>query len=124
VVYAQGRYKEAERLTHECERACRANDVHSEIQWRSIRAKALARRGAFDEAEQLGREALTLAEAGDFLLAHAEALMDYAEVLALAGRAEDAVPFLEEAVRRHEQKENLLGANRAREQLKHVEIRL
>lgn len=34
--------------------------------------------------------------------------------------AEDAVPVLEEAVRRHEQKENLLGANRAREQLDRV----
>ena len=120
VAYAQGRYDEAERLTHECEQACRANDVHSEIQWRSIRAKALARRSAFDEAEQLGREAITLAEAGDFLLAHAEALLDYAEVLELAGRAEEAVPILEEAVRRHEQKENLLRANRAREQLERV----
>ena len=120
VAYAQGRYEEAERLTHECEQACRATDVHSEIQWRSIRAKAPAHRGAFDEAEQLGREALTLVETGDFLLAHAEALMDFAEVLELAGRSEDAVPVLEEAVRRHEQKENLLGANRAREQLDRV----
>ena len=44
-VYMQGRYDEAERLTKECERATRQNDIHSQILWRSTRAKVLARRG-------------------------------------------------------------------------------
>ena len=41
----QGRYDEAEQLTRECEEASRPNDVHSQILWRSIRAKVLARKG-------------------------------------------------------------------------------
>ena len=68
VTFAQGRYEEAEALTRECEEASRANDVHSQIHWRSIRAKVLSRRGAFAEAEVLAREAIAIAERSDFLL--------------------------------------------------------
>ena len=59
----------------------------------------------------------TLAEAGDFLMAHADALMDYAEVLELAGSADEAVPVLEDAVARCEQKGNIVMAARARAEL-------
>src|SRR5438105_8181686 len=90
VVYLQGRYDESEQLTQECEHAARPNDVQSQIIWRSTRAKVLARRGAFEAAAQLGEEAITLAEASDFLTAHAEALMDLAEVAQLAGRSDEA----------------------------------
>ena len=54
-VYIQGRYEEAEQLTLECEDASRPNDVHSQILWRSMRAKALAQRGELQAAEQLAR---------------------------------------------------------------------
>ncbi len=120
VAYAQGRWDEAELLTVECEHACRPNDHHSRILWRSIRAKVLARRGEFDEASRLAREALDLAEAGDFLMAHADALMDYAEVLELAGSADEAVPILEDAVARCEQKGNLVMAAHARAELERL----
>jgi DNA-binding SARP family transcriptional activator/tetratricopeptide (TPR) repeat protein len=109
VAYAQGRWDEAEQLTIECERACRPNDHHSRILWRSIRAKVLARRGEFDEANRLAKEALALAEAGDFLMAHADALMDYAEVLELAGLGDEAARALEEAIDLHSQKGNLVA---------------
>jgi tetratricopeptide (TPR) repeat protein len=112
VTYAQGDYDEAERMTHECETACRPNDVHSHILWRSIRAKVLARRQAFEEAERLGREAIELAEAGDFLLAQGDALADFAEVLELAGRSEEATAAYRRAIELHELKGNLLAARR------------
>ena len=112
--YQQGRYDEAERLTHECEEACRPNDVHSHILWRSIRAKLLARRQQFDEAEALAGEALDLAGGGDFLPAHAGALEDYAKVLHMAGRADEARAALERSLALYEQKVNLLGADRVR----------
>ena len=64
------------RADRECELACRPNDVHSHILWRSIRAKVLARGGRFEEAEQLAREAVALAETSDFLPAHAGATED------------------------------------------------
>jgi len=113
-VYAQGRYEEAEALTQECERASRANDVHSQIAWRSVRAKTLARRGALDEAERLAREAVAFAETSDFLLGHADALTDLAEVLELRGERVATAAALSEAVALHERKGNQLVAGRTR----------
>jgi len=115
--YAQGRYDEAERLTHECEEASRPNDVHSQILWRSTRAKALARRGQLQAAESLVREAVEFASNSDFHPAHADALMDLAEVLNLAGDAKAAATAVEEAIRFYELKGNALAADRARSEL-------
>lgn len=103
-LYLQGRYDEAEALTRQSEDACRPNDVYSHILWRSIRAKIFARREAFDDAERLAREALELARTSDFLLAHAYALADLAEVLELAGRRDEAAGALAEAIGLYERK--------------------
>jgi tetratricopeptide (TPR) repeat protein len=116
-VYLQGRYEEAERLTEDCERASRPNDVHSRIQWRSIRAKAVARQGDLDRAELLAREAVAIAEGSDFLLAHADALADLGEVLEVAGRIGEAAEALEAAVSVHEQKGHLVAAETCRRRL-------
>ncbi|MBA3376270.1 MAG: hypothetical protein H0U00_10760 [Actinobacteria bacterium] len=113
-LYLQGRYDEAELVTRECEEACRANDVHSQILWRSIRAKIFARRRAFDHAEQLARDAIELAETSDFLLAHADGLSDLTEVLELAGRREDAARTLADSIGLYERKGNLLAAETGR----------
>jgi tetratricopeptide (TPR) repeat protein len=113
-VYLQGRYDEADRLTRECEEACRANDGNSQIFWRSTRAKVLAHGGEFEAAVRLGRAAVALAEKSDFLPAHADALMDLAEVMQLAGRPEEARPAVEEAVRLYGEKGNVVSAARAR----------
>jgi tetratricopeptide (TPR) repeat protein len=113
-VYLQGRYEEAEQLTKECEEAARPNDVQSQIIWRSTRAKVLARRGEFEAADRFCVEAMTLAEGSDFLTAHAEALMDVAEVAQLSGRTEEARDRMADAIRYYEQKGNVLAADRAR----------
>ncbi len=117
VAYALGRYEDAERLTRECEEASRANDVHSQILWRAIRAKVLARRGHFDEAERLARESVALAESSDFLIAHADAVADLAEVLELAGRIDEAARALEDAIKQYELKGNSLAAATCRDRL-------
>jgi predicted ATPase/DNA-binding SARP family transcriptional activator len=104
VAYAQGKLDEAEEFTRECENACRANDVHSQILWRAIRAKVLARRGQLDQAEGLAREAVALAERADFMLAHAEATADLGEVLELAGKPAEAIRALESAASIYERK--------------------
>ena len=89
-LYLQGRLPEAAELTRECEEACRPNDVHSHVLWRSTRAKILARMGSLDAASRLGREAVDLAATSDFLLAHGQAASDLAELSTLAGDFEGA----------------------------------
>jgi tetratricopeptide (TPR) repeat protein len=112
--YQLGRYDEAELLSHECEDACRPNDVHSQILWRSIRAKVLARRGELEPALELARAALDLAEGGDFLPAHAGALEDHGKVLYMAGRREESAAALRASIDLYERKRNLLAADRVR----------
>ena len=111
---ARGDLDEAERLTVECEHACRANDVHSQILFRSIRAKVFARTGRFHEAKSLAWEAVALAETGDFLLAHADAVADGEEVLELAGERDAALGALEEAVALYAEKGVIVEVARAR----------
>ena len=116
-LYTQGRYDEAEQLTRECEDATRPNDVHSNILWRSIRAKVLARRGELEAAHRLARESLSTASASDFDPAHADALMDYAEVLTLGHDRDGAATAVHEAIALYERKGNLLAADLARSRL-------
>jgi DNA-binding SARP family transcriptional activator len=116
-LYLQGRYDEAEELTRECEASCRPNDVHSHIMWRAIRAKLFAQKGEVAMAERLARESVALAGASDFYLAHADALMDLAEVLTLRERRGEAARSVSEAIALYEQKGNGLAAARARERL-------
>jgi tetratricopeptide (TPR) repeat protein len=115
--YQQGRYEEAEQLARECEQAARPNDVHSQVMWRSTRAKALARTGRLEEGEALALEAVAFAEESDFYRTHADALMDLAEVMRLAGRYEEAGARMEDAIHYCALKGDALAADRAREWL-------
>jgi DNA-binding SARP family transcriptional activator/tetratricopeptide (TPR) repeat protein len=116
--YSQGRYDEAEELSRAAAAASRPNDVHGQIAWRSTQAKLLAHRGELDAAEELAREALAFAEESDFLNTHADALMDFAEFLRLAGRPDDAAQTVEEAIDLYERKGNVVSAGLARSQLR------
>jgi tetratricopeptide (TPR) repeat protein len=84
--------------------------------WLQARAKVLARRGELEEGERLARDAVALGAETDMLNAHADALLDLAEVLRLAGedgrRAE-----LELALDLYERKGNLVMAQRTKENL-------
>lgn len=86
---AQGRSAEAEALSHESE-VLAGDDTKAAIAWRGVRAEALARRGAFEEAIALARAAVAIAAATDALLDHADARRVLAAMLRLAGRAEEA----------------------------------
>jgi tetratricopeptide (TPR) repeat protein len=103
-VCAQGRYDEAERLTHESEEAARPNDIHSHILWRTARSQVLAQRKELDRAEQLAVEAVSFAATSDFLDSHADAMMNLAELRLVAGRQREAAGHIEEALRLYEQK--------------------
>jgi tetratricopeptide (TPR) repeat protein len=85
--------------------------------WRQVKAKVLARRGEHAEGERLAREAVAIAEESDTLDQQGNAYADLAEVLALAGKPDEAASALEQALERYERKENLVSAQRTRERL-------
>src|SRR4051794_7793141 len=65
VLYAQGRFDEAERLTVVSADAAAPDDAVSQMLWRGTRSKILASRRKFGEAESLAREAVAIAERTD-----------------------------------------------------------
>jgi tetratricopeptide (TPR) repeat protein len=79
-----------------------------------VRAKLLARRGDSAEAGRLAREAVALAESTDFLEDHAQAVGALAEVLRIAGQPEESAAALQEAIRLHEKKGNVVAAEALR----------
>jgi tetratricopeptide (TPR) repeat protein len=113
-LYAQDRLEEAERFTEISEDASSPDDVASHIAWRSTRARILARRAAFPQAESLARQALRLTEETDFLNMHADVLIALAEVLRLEHLVDGAGQCVEQAIELYERKGNVPSAERAR----------
>jgi len=105
-LYALGRYDEADRAAAEGWDP-QAEDVASNAICASARAMVAARRGAFEDAETLAREAIAMIDQGDFINDQADARMALAEVLQLAGRAPEAVEVVQEALERYRAKGNV-----------------
>ena len=116
-VYGLGHYDEAERLSHRAEELGATDDVLTQVLWRSLRARVLARQGRLVEAEELIGEATQLAEDTDALNLRAKVLLDRAEVLQLAGRSSEAGAGVEVSIELFEQKGNVVAAKRARRML-------
>jgi hypothetical protein len=98
--------------------------VQSQGQWRSIRARVLARRGdgaeAEAEAESLARESVAILARTDWLVHRAESLAALAEVLRAGGRTQEAAAALREALALAEQKGDLVNAARLRASLEEL----
>jgi hypothetical protein len=101
-------------LTEISERSGAADDMTTQVGWRAVRAKVLARRGDLRGGEQLAREAAAVAETTDGINMHANALMDLAEVLGLADRQPEAAAAVGEALALYARKGNVVSAERAR----------
>jgi class 3 adenylate cyclase/Flp pilus assembly protein TadD len=85
VLYEQGRFDEADELSHTVEALAGAEDIDAQALWRGVRAKVLARRGDADEAIRLANEMLSLRRQTESPDLEAEALADLAEVQRLSG---------------------------------------
>jgi tetratricopeptide (TPR) repeat protein len=109
-----GRYDEAAAFAQRAREVADADDASAQKGWRQAQALVHAQRGEHGEAERLAREAVEVAERTDFLDGQAEAYADLAEVLAAAGRTDDAAASLEEALDRLERKEDVVMAGRVR----------
>ena len=116
-LWLQGRGDEALPMVDLAARWTLADDMDAQIGSRRVRAKLLAQQGDLEEAERLVLEATALAARTDYLNLHGEALSDLAEVLALAGKRDEAAAALENALEHYERKGNLVSAQRAQTRL-------
>jgi class 3 adenylate cyclase/tetratricopeptide (TPR) repeat protein len=98
VVRDQGRDVDAMALSRTAEEASAEDDIESQALWRAVRAPMLARGGALAEAEALARSALDFARQTDARTLQADALIELASVLAVAGRGAEARAGADEAV--------------------------
>jgi tetratricopeptide (TPR) repeat protein len=116
-LYVQRLYEEAEHLTHECETISACTDLASQVWWRGTRAKVLARRGLFDEAEGLALDAVARAAKSDDLNMHGDVLMGLAEILGLMNRHAEAAAAAGRALDLYKTKGNIVSAHQASHQL-------
>jgi class 3 adenylate cyclase/tetratricopeptide (TPR) repeat protein len=109
VVFSQGRYDEAERLTRVSADSASDDDRITQAMWRGTRAKVLARRRDAD-AERLARESVALSLETDCLNMQADTLVDLAETLRLLDRRGETAEILEQAIGLYNQKGNVVSA--------------
>jgi class 3 adenylate cyclase/tetratricopeptide (TPR) repeat protein len=113
-VYAQERFAEADELCHAAAEGGPADDILTQVLWRGVRAKLLARHGRGEEAEGLAREAVALVEPTDLLSHRADAMLELAEVLRALSRTDEYQDAARAALSLYDQKGNAVGAGRAR----------
>jgi hypothetical protein len=112
-VLAQGRLEEAEELSRTCEHVALIDDAEAQSIWRRVRAQAIAS-GEETKAVSLAEDAVVIIRKTDSPLLKGDALMDLAAVFRLAGRTDDGVGPLREALDLYHSKGNAVGAERAR----------
>ncbi|MGH2690178.1 MAG: tetratricopeptide repeat protein, partial [Actinomycetota bacterium] len=110
----QGRDREALEAARLSESHTAVGDVASEVGWRTVAARALARLGQVEEAGRLAREAVAIAERTDHLNEIGDAFLVLAEALRASGRPEEARRAAQSALERYERKGNVVSAERAR----------
>ena len=116
-VFAQERVDEAEELAQLSARLAASGDVLTQVLWRGVQARVLARRGRLEEAEALAREVVSLAEQTDFVVYRGDAMVDLAHILQDSGRADEAAVAAAAGLHLHEQKGNLVTAAKIRSDL-------
>jgi tetratricopeptide (TPR) repeat protein len=112
-LYEQGRDDESERYVQLSRDLAADDDVASQVAWRAVKARLLARRDEVEDAERMARQAVGY-EGGDTVLT-ADIWSGLGEVLALAGKEEEAKEAFAHAVQLHEHKGNIAGAARTRD---------
>jgi tetratricopeptide (TPR) repeat protein len=117
VLYRRGRDDEALELAEEARAIASPDDLDSQPRWRVGAARVLSRRGAHAEALELVREAVGLVEPIDFLGLKAYVHDVLGEVVARMGQTDEAAAAFARAISFHEEKGNVVSAERSREAL-------
>jgi class 3 adenylate cyclase len=119
---ALDRYDEAEVMAQRGRELASDRPTGSHF-WRQVQALVLAHRGEHAEAERLAHEAVAGSEQSDSLIFQGDGWCDLAEVLAAAGRSDEAEVALREALDRYERKGNLPLARQVRVRLRDIQAR-
>ncbi len=109
LVRDQGRDDEALALSKTAEQQADEDDFDSQALWRSTRAPILARAGDLNGAEELARAAVDLVRRSEAPMLLADALVELAEVLKVAGRLEEASATMDEAIALYAAKGNVVS---------------
>jgi DNA-binding SARP family transcriptional activator len=117
VLYRLGRRREAEEFVDVGLAIGSPEDIATQSRGRAIKAKILAARKDDRIAERLAGEAVALSTTTDDLFMHSRVLLDQAEVLALLGRADEAIPVLEAVIEASDRKGIVVIRELAREWL-------
>jgi predicted ATPase/class 3 adenylate cyclase len=113
----QGRDAEAEHFADLSARLAGRDDLLTQILWRGVRARLLARHADIDEAEALARHAVALAAATDFVNQRADTLLDLSYVLEASCGGSEIAAATSEALRLYESKGNAVAAASTRRRL-------
>jgi DNA-binding SARP family transcriptional activator len=122
VLWLRGRDDEADDWISRAMELGASDDNPTQVLWHCVRAKLLARRGDFAEAERLVREGIRLTDETDALNYQARARLDLAQVARLAGRQWGASTAAEAAIELLDRKGNLAGADDARALLEELAL--
>jgi DNA-binding SARP family transcriptional activator len=113
----QNRYDEASHLITISQEAGAGEDLSAQIICQGLSARILAYRGHHAEAGKLADSAVALAAQTDLPSQRADTLLDYAQVLAAAGRVPEAHAAATQALDLYQRKGNLPGARESRRYL-------
>jgi class 3 adenylate cyclase/tetratricopeptide (TPR) repeat protein len=119
-LYELGRLDDAFAATARAAELGADDDLATQIIWRQVRAKVLARRGDGTAAVEMAAEASAIGERTDYGTHRAIAYEDMAETLAMAGHADGARDACRRAIELYTSKGNIAGQRRAEEQLARV----
>jgi tetratricopeptide (TPR) repeat protein len=121
--YEQGLYADARQLTIACEERATEDDLASQMLWRAIRAHCAVTAGDLEEAENLARDGVAIAERTDFLVFHATTLRSLADVLLARGDTAGAADATRAALELYERKGHVVKAEQTRSALMSVTAR-
>ena len=106
-LYELGRFDEARAHCDVAAAGAAEDDILTQVVWRGVLAKLLARAGDGERAEALARAAVALAEPTDLLTHKADAMLDLGEVLRLRSRGAEARAAVESGLALHARKGNV-----------------
>jgi tetratricopeptide (TPR) repeat protein len=113
VLQRQGRLDEALRFAEESRAIAAPDDLDAQPRWRAALARILSSQGSHDAALEHASDAVALVEPLDLLPLKAVVHEALGDVHVAAGRGEEAVAAVEQALALHEQKGNVVSAGRS-----------